>query len=121
MSQKLKENQNKIKIKSKYIHMLKSHFSIQKAAKLTGFPGGEIKFFNWLRTQNYLLANNEPFQRYIDKGWFVMKLKKIKRANQQLVVPVTLVTLKGVLELQKIIHKKFPPCLPCNRNNLNKI
>lgn len=89
-------------------------FSIQETAKLTKFPGGEIKFFKWLRDKGYLLKNNQPNQRYMDTGWFEMEKATIHKTNPKLIVLVTLVTIKGLAALEKIVQNDFPPCVPCS-------
>jgi phage antirepressor YoqD-like protein len=89
-------------------------FSIQETAKLTKFPGGEIKFFRWLRDKGYLLKDNQPYQKYRDKEWFELETATIHKSNPKLVVLVTLVTIKGLAGLEKVVHKEFP-CDPYNR------
>ena len=91
-------------------------FSIQETAKLTKFPGGEIKFFRWLREKGYLLKDNQPNQRYRDCGWFELEKATIHHTKPKLVVPVTFVTIKGLAALEKVVLNDFPPCLPCNNN-----
>ena len=96
-------------------------FSIRETAKIIKFPGGEKQFFSWLRDNGYLMKNNEPYQRYIKIGWFEMIMKTIHKTNPKMVVPVTLVRLKGAAALEKIVMKEFPPCVPCNQIiNLNE-
>jgi len=91
-------------------------FSVSETAKIIKFPGGEKKFFSWLRDNGYLMKNNEPYQRYINYGWFELVTKTIHTTNPKMVVPVTLVKLKGDSKLEKIIMEKFPPCIPCNQS-----
>jgi anti-repressor protein len=93
--------------------MLINTFSISQTAKLCGFPGGEKKFFEWLRTKQILLPDNFPFQRYLDLGWFETGLKTIHKTNPKLEIPVTRTTIKGVHSLSKLVQKDFPPCKPC--------
>ena len=99
-----------------------SMFSIQETAKITNFPGGQKKFFAWLREKKYLQPNNEPYQKYIDNGWFQMTTATLYKTKAKQVVPVTLVKLKGAAALEQIILKEFPPCIPCNQifNQKNK-
>jgi len=94
----------------------KGLFSIQETAKLTKFPGGEIKFFKWLREKGYLLKDNQPNQRYMDCGWFELEKATIHQTKPKLVVPVTYVTIKGLYALEKVVHTEFPPCIPCKQN-----
>lgn len=48
--------------------------SIAEVAKLVDFPGGEIKFFIWLRENGYLLKDNTPAEKYRKCKW--LKLEK---------------------------------------------
>lgn len=89
-------------------------FSIQVTAKLTKFPGGEIKFFRWLRDKGYLLKDNQPNQKYRDYGWFELDKATIHHTKPKLIVPVTFVTIKGLAALEKVVLSEFPPCVPCN-------
>lgn len=90
----------------------KQLFSIATVAKLTRFPYGEKKFFEWLRDHNYLLKNNEPAQFQIDRGWFVLTESKIYDQVPPRLVPTPKITIKGLAGLQRVIEKEFPIC-PC--------
>jgi phage antirepressor YoqD-like protein len=90
-------------------------FSIRETAKIIKFPGGEKQFFSWLRDNRYLMKNNEPYQRYINNGWFELVTKTNHKTNPKMVITVTLVKLKGAASLEKIVMQKFPPCVPCNQ------
>jgi phage antirepressor YoqD-like protein len=93
--------------------MNKTTFSIRQTAKITQFPGGEKKFAKWLREKNFLMAKNEPYQIYIDKGWFLLVDKTIYRTNPQLKVPVTRITVLGLSKLEKLVFAEFHECKPC--------
>ena len=88
-------------------------FSVREIAKFTQFPGGEKKFFEWLRENKYLQINNQPYQKYIDKNWMKYVDKKIERTNTPLVVGVTKITIEGLAGLKKAVRAKFPLCPPC--------
>lgn len=90
-------------------------FSIAEVAKMTRFPEGELKLFEWLRKYGYLLKNNEPSQSQISRGWFVYTFKDIQLGNQQRGVPVSRVTIKGLAGLERVFEKYFPVCKPCNQ------
>jgi phage antirepressor YoqD-like protein len=96
--------------------MINNTFSISQTAKIIGFPGGEKKFFQWLRDNKYLLPDNYPYQKYIDFGWFTMVDKNLKKIRPQRIVPVTVVTHLGVCALERRVLKEFPPCVPCKQN-----
>lgn len=85
---------------------------MKMTAKLTRFPGGERKFMAWLRSKNYLMHNNEPYQRYVNYGWFIMTTRTIHTANPKFTVPVTRVTINGLKKLEKLVYDEFhkPNC-----------
>lgn len=89
-------------------------FSLQQAAKLTRFPGGEKKFAAWLRAKSFLMNNNEPYQKYIDRGWFGQFKKTIHKANPVFSVMVTRVTIKGLGKLEDLVFDEFHKCKPCS-------
>lgn len=43
---------------------------VREFAKVMGT--GQNRMFKWLRDNGYLMANNQPYQDYIDRGWFVV-------------------------------------------------
>ncbi|OGD52561.1 hypothetical protein A3K80_09225 [Candidatus Bathyarchaeota archaeon RBG_13_38_9] len=45
--------------------------TVAKAAKLLGT--GRNRLFSWMRTYKILRANNEPYQKYIEAGYFEVK------------------------------------------------
>lgn len=90
-----------------------STFSITQASKILKFNGGRKRFFEWLKRRGYLLSNNDPAQKYLNFGWFELRIKKIHKTNPPLVVPVTRMTLKGLAAIQKAVLKDFPICPPC--------
>jgi phage antirepressor YoqD-like protein len=90
-----------------------SNFSFKTAAKLIRFPGGERKFIAWLKQKGYLMANNEPYQRGINYGWFIMTTKTIHKANPKFTVPVTRVTITGLKRFEKIVKDELINSKPC--------
>ena len=89
-------------------------FSIADVAKMTRFPGGEIKLFEWLRKHGYLLKNNQPSDFQIARGWFVYTNKDIQMGLHRRGVYVARVTIKGLAGLERVINKCFPICKPCD-------
>lgn len=96
--------------------MINNTFSISQTAKIIGFPGGEKKFFQWLRANKYLMPDNYPYQKYRALGWFEMAHKNLKKTQPKIIVPVTRVTHLGVSSLKRRVLKEFPPCVPCKKN-----
>ena len=92
-------------------------FRIEQAAKLTAFPGGEHKFFNWLRSKKFLLENSFPSQRMIDLGYFKLFTDLDALTDYSYVSYGPRVTIKGLCYLSKLIAKEFPQCPPCDESN----
>lgn len=89
-------------------------FSIGEATKILQFPGGEYKFFDWLRSKGYLLMDNSPAQMYIDRGWLKYMTTNLSFVKNKTIVPITRITVKGLAGLYKVVEKEFPICKPCN-------
>lgn len=87
--------------------------SIAEVAKLVDFPGGEYKFFDWLRENGYLLENNTPAELYRKRGWLKLKDSNKKLGKIQTVILVTRVTIKGLAGIDRAVKKAFPVCKPC--------
>lgn len=80
----------------------KGAMTIDEAAKVLNCGTGQRRLFEFLRQEKYLMANNLPYQQYINLGWFRVIEKqyitnKKKNFNSQ-----TLITQKG---LTKIFEK----------------
>lgn len=53
------------------VTMTNETFTFSEAAKVLNIPGiGQKKLFAFLRENGVLMRNNEPYQRYVDSGWF---------------------------------------------------
>jgi phage antirepressor YoqD-like protein len=88
-------------------------FSISETAKMINFPGGEHKFFEWLRKNRFLLMDNTPSQVYRDREWLIIVKKHLIKDDSITIIPTTRVTIKGLAGLEKIVKKCFPICKPC--------
>lgn len=77
--------------------------TIERFAKLVteklGIQTGRNRMFQWLRKNGYLQANNMPYQRYINNGWF--KTYEVVKAGHAFTVPS--ITGKG----QQKLFEKF--------------
>lgn len=74
--------------------------SIREAAKLLGT--GQNRMFQWLRGQRILMADNLPYQEYIDAGYFrVIEQTWTDSAGERHLSHKTLVTGRGLTWLQK--------------------
>lgn len=77
--------------------------TIERFAKLVteklGIKTGRNRMFQWLRKNGFLQANNMPYQRYINNGWF--KTYEVIKAGHAFTVPS--ITGKG----QQKLFEKF--------------
>lgn len=93
-------------------------FSVATACKLVNFPLGEKKFFEWLRKKKYLQPNNEPYETYRKREWFVLKYKII---NGKLIeVPVTRFLMPGIVAIEKIVYEEFYKCPPNDNKEIKQ-
>ena len=65
---------------------------------------GRNRLFKFLRDHKVLLANNVPYQRFIDAGYFVVKEKPIQMGDQVINKIQTYVTAKGVDWIAKLLE-----------------
>jgi anti-repressor protein len=65
---------------------------------------GRNRLFKFLRDHKVLLANNAPYQRFIDAGYFVVKEKPIQMGDQTINKVQTYVTAKGVDWIAKLLE-----------------
>ncbi|MCD0493886.1 phage antirepressor KilAC domain-containing protein [Chromobacterium violaceum] len=79
---------------------------------------GRIRLCRWLREQGYLMANNDPYQHYMDMGLFRMvpRTRRDKRSGELISYSKTLITGKGLTHIHKRI-KGLPVDLPANDHN----
>ena len=68
---------------------------------------GRTEAFKWLRNNNYLRPNNEPYQRYIDNGYFETRINKVKMGDVEGLQTTTFITSKGQVKLTPKIIKSF--------------
>lgn len=77
--------------------------TVERFAKLVteklGINTGRNRMFQWLRKNGFLQANNMPYQRYINNGWF--KTYEVVKAGHAFTVPS--ITGKG----QQKLFEKF--------------
>lgn len=85
----------------------KDAIDIGQVAKVLNFPGiGRNKLFEILRNNGILKQNNEPYQKYIDCGYFrVIEQKYEARPGEIRINIKTLVFQKGVDYIRKILDK----------------
>ncbi|CDX02167.1 Phage antirepressor protein KilAC domain [Desulfitobacterium hafniense] len=67
---------------------------------------GRNKLFQYLRDKHILMADNTPYQEYIDRGYFVVKQKPITMGDETINKPQTFVTPKGVEYIRRILGER---------------
>ena len=85
---------------------------IRQMAKLlcdNGYEIGEKRLYQWLRDRGALMKNNEPYQQYITKGYFVVQEHSIlvDGASKYRLVHTTKVTPAGQMWIVKNIAADF--------------
>ena len=85
----------------------KDAIDIGQVAKVLNCPGiGRNKLFEILRNNGILKQNNEPYQKYIDCGYFrVIEQKYEARPGEIRINIKTLVFQKGIDYIRKILDK----------------
>lgn len=77
-------------------------FTMSEVAKLINYIGvGRNILFEILRLNGILRGNNEPYQTYVDRGWF----KIIITEKGDKVVPQTVVYQKGIEKICKLLDE----------------
>ena len=68
-------------------------------------PGvGRNKLFEFLRNRKILMRNNQPYQKYVDCGYFRIIEQKYERPNGDTCINIkTLVYQKGVKYIQELL------------------
>ena len=83
----------------------KDAIEIASVAKVLNVPGvGRNKLFEFLRNHKVLMRNNQPYQKYIDCGYFRIIEQKYERPNGDTCINIkTLVYQKGVKYIQELL------------------
>ena len=76
-------------------------------SKERGVVIGQNKAFEWLRNNEYLMKNNQPYQRYIDNGYFECTAQTISTTKGTREVFTTRITGKGQVALADKIVRDF--------------
>lgn len=78
--------------------------AVGAVAKMLGY--GPNKLFAFLREQKILRHNNEPYQEYIDRGYFEFRLHPVFRTSGEIENKTQpLVTAKGIDFIYKLLVK----------------
>lgn len=81
------------------------NYTMSEVAKI--LKKGRNKLFKFLRIQGILRKNNEPYQEYVDRGYFKLRTYTIKHSNYEEVKVQTLVTPKGLEWIRKILKREI--------------
>jgi hypothetical protein len=85
-----------------------TYFSLGESAKLLNTGFGRTRFMELLREWGVLLNKYEPSQKMIDYEYMIYFPKPIKiPGKKEKIVPVTLVTIKGLYYLQKLFRDRI--------------
>lgn len=101
LEQKLALAQPKIEQHDRFLSG-ENYQKVGEVAKILGY--GRNNFFKKLRQMGLLMNDNTPYQKYIDRGYFVVKEKPIQMGDQIINKPQTYITAKGIAYIDKLLH-----------------
>lgn len=82
--------------------------AMAKIATKKGIKIGRNKLFEFLRLKDVLMTNNEPYQSYMERGWFEVIEKTYTPAFGEIrITKTTLVKPKGQVGIIKMLKKYF--------------
>ena len=83
----------------------RSAMEMSQAAKVIGMGMGRNKLFDFLRANGVLRENNEPYQKYVDAGWFRVVEQSWQDTKGETHVTIkTLAYQKGIDGIIKMIR-----------------
>lgn len=85
----------------------KNAIQMSEVAKVLNYPGyGRNRLFEFLREKKVLMPNNQPYQKYVDCGYFRVVEQKYTKPNGDIAINIkTLVYQKGVNYIRKFLEK----------------
>ncbi|MFR5119897.1 MAG: phage antirepressor KilAC domain-containing protein [Ruminococcus sp.] len=78
-----------------------------KLARAENIPVGRNKLYGWLKRKGVLMANNLPYQTFIDRGYFSVKESVFETATMTKTYQQTFVTGKGQLFIIGLLRKYY--------------
>lgn len=86
----------------------KDAVEISVVAKVIGMKGmGRNNLFAFLRDNNILRQNNQPYQTYVDRNWFRVIEQKYNKPDGSICINIkTLVYQKGVDGIRRLLEEK---------------
>lgn len=115
-SQKMIENLNQqvieMKPKAEFFDQVassKTAIQMSEVAKVLNYPNfGRNRLFEFLRNKKVLMANNIPYQKYVDCGYFRVIEQKYTKSNGDTAINIkTLVYQKGINFIKKTLDKEL--------------
>ena len=87
----------------------KDAIGIGEVAKVLGISGvGRNNLFSILRDKGILMANNLPYQEFVDRGYFRVIEQKYTKPNGETCISIkTLVYQRGVEYIRKVVSKVY--------------
>ena len=106
----LQEDNERMKPKAEFFDAVtdsKDAIDMGQVAKVLNYPGiGRNKLFEILRDNGILQQNNQPYQKYIDCGYFRVIEQKYEAKPGEIRINIkTLVFQKGVDYIKKLLDK----------------
>lgn len=85
----------------------KDAIDMKAVAKVLNMGMGRTKLFEFLRNNKVLMQNNQPYQKYVDMGWFRLVESRYTKPNGDICINLkTVVFQKGVDAIRKLIKQK---------------
>ena len=81
--------------------------AMAKLAADKNFNIGRTRLFRWLKEMGVLMSNNLPYQRYIDRRYFVVKESVFEVEGMKKTYRQTFVTGKGQLFIIGLLRKYY--------------
>lgn len=108
----LLEENREMKPKAEFFDQVassKTAIQMSEVAKVLNYPGyGRNRLFEFLRNKKVLMANNIPYQKYVDCGYFrVIEQKYTKPSGDTAINIKTLVYQRGINFIKKLLDKEL--------------
>ena len=81
--------------------------AMAKLARAENIPVGRNRLYSWLKGKGVLMANNLPYQAFIDRGYFAVKESVFETATMTKTYQQTFVTGKGQLFIIGLLRKYY--------------
>lgn len=85
----------------------KDAIDMKAVAKVLNMGMGRTRLFEFLRNNKILMQNNQPYQKYVDMGWFRLVESRYTKPSGDVCINLkTVVFQKGVDAIRKLIKQK---------------